>query len=618
MAKSKKKSHQKLSNPTNVDKKVARRAKKTKDPFVRWLYDCIPVPDRDTPGKLVRFVPNVAQQRILAAVRAQQKAGLPVKIIILKARKMGCSTFIGAMGYYKVSMNPRMSAFVCAHNANSSWNLFDIVRKFDTYNPNTSKDDFEGRNKKELKWREPHGSVYSVHTAGSDELERSATHQFIHASEVAFWPHDTQTMTALQQTMANVPNTAMFWESTANGEGNEFHNKWLQATDYARWCREKGKSNLDGFIPLFFSWMDDPGYAKKVPSEMVGERMNQDEATLKSIGATKEQIYWRRCLIRDNFGQDKQELFDQEFPSHPGVAFLTSGRPAIPPRIIKHHRTQVKDPQYAKLQWSGEAVSIQYSDYPKDTDGVWRIWREPVEKMDYAIGADVSEGKLADQNDEFSEPDRSAITVLDRSDLSVVAQYVGRPSPHDLAEEMERASTLYNKAYMTPEVNSIGYSTLERLLHDGYAERLYQERGYVEDIEVRDPQKYGWRTNNKYDRDKLIDNWIQACRPEENDKEEKIKCYSRELVDEESVFVVDQRGKRQHRPGKHDDILFSAMVACEVHRVMPRQRTGYGKQVRDSVYDPEVGPAYRFVGGIDDELIAIMNGDDDEEVLETV
>ena len=67
--------------------------------FARWLATerCV---IRDIHADLVPLVPNRAQRVLFAAMMEQASQGLPVRIVILKARKPGVSTFIQALYFF--------------------------------------------------------------------------------------------------------------------------------------------------------------------------------------------------------------------------------------------------------------------------------------------------------------------------------------------------------------------------------------------------------------------------------------------------------------------------------------------------------------------------------------
>ena len=594
--------------------------------WLEWMYQNILIKPK-VGGSLVQFRPNEVQQKLYATMIAQRRAGFPVRILVLKHRQPGISTAVDCLLYTLVALQPNMNAFVCAQDDKASPVLFDRIRLAHSYSTVWSKEDMQYSNRTELIWKKPHNSRFQVETAGKTTLKRSDTLQYAHLSEVAFWPHDTDALVSVEQCISNDPDTIEVIESTGQGDVGEFAERWKRATqhqyDFADSSNHDLPNALDEWIPLFFNPLDSPDCRMPVPRNYQGGNLDAEEMQiLKDFGrerATREFFYWRRWTLRNRCGNDLDRLHT-EHPMYPAEAFLSTGRPAISLEIRKRHMGQVRGAKYAYLEWTDTAhthVAPRYMDYEEGTDGVWQIWDEPQENWDYAIGADVATGELADQNDYRSEPDYSAIAVLERGGLITAAQYRGRPSPHELAIEMEKACVWYNHAYMTPEINNTGYSTLERLLADGYADHLYQRSGRIENVIEVIPQKYGWLTDNAVSRSSLIQDWQNVCRGASHYGLGKtIKCYSKQLVDEETSFVVDKRGKSQHKSGKHyhDDVLFAWMIAYRVHVSCPRQRVNVLTGMRPVEGGRATG-SHCYDGGLDDMLPELEDPQEDE-VLE--
>jgi hypothetical protein len=66
-----------------------------------------------------------------------------------------------------------------------------------------------------------------------------------HGSEVAFWPNAKTHFAGVVQAIPDLPGTEIVLESTANGLGGEFHERWQQA--------ESGQGDYEAiFIPWFW------------------------------------------------------------------------------------------------------------------------------------------------------------------------------------------------------------------------------------------------------------------------------------------------------------------------------------------------------------------------------
>ena len=151
-------------------------------------------------------------------------------------------------------------------------------------------------------------SGYRVGTAGTKGVGRSGTVQYFHGSEVAFWPNADTHAAGVIQSVPNEPGTEIIHESTANGLGNFFHQKWQEA--------EIGRGEYQAiFVPWY--WQDE--YTLNDP-DFVPNSAEQDYKDM--YGVTQDQLAWRRRKIEE---LGSEWLFKQEYPANSSEAFQVSG-----------------------------------------------------------------------------------------------------------------------------------------------------------------------------------------------------------------------------------------------------------------------------------------------------
>jgi hypothetical protein len=524
-------------------------------------------------GRRIQFLPNRTQRKILAAMLAQAAAGLPVRIIILKARQVGCSTLIAMLFYAIVSEIRNRAAFVCAHDDDSSQVLWGKVQVAHDSLPAGERKPTRYCTRKELTFKSPHFSQYKVQTAGKENLGRGATYQFVHKSEVPMWRTQAKTLTSLDQTVPTLAETVVVEESTAKGVGDAFHKNWLAA--YDRYMADP--SNLAGYIPIFVSWLDHEEYTMAVERGYVWGDLDGDEADLRTLGASWEQLRWRRWAIVNLCHGDVEE-FKQEYPSTPDEAFRMSGRRAIPDLITRQHRRTAISGRRVRFKNNPKRKGVVECWPGSYSQHYWEIFKYPQPDHDYIVAGDVAEGELSDPADEKSPPDYHGGFVLDRVTLEQVAAWRGRATPTGrdvdadvFGAEMLKAARYYNNAYVSPEVNAAGIAAVLVIKRARYA-RLFLRHRPDEQVEDGSVPVYGWRTTAG-NRDQMIDDWLAACRPDEaGDFAGQIVVRSARLAGEEESFIVRKSGKREHREGAHDDELFAGLIALQLHRLCPRTR----------------------------------------------
>jgi len=119
-------------------------------------------------------------------------------------------------------------------------------------------------------------------------------------------------------------------------------------------------------------------------------------------------------------------------------------------------------------------------------------------------------------------------------------------------------------------------------------------------------------------RDMMITDWVDVCKPKKGSVgdaawDRRMHIKSSQLADEETTFVIRPNGRVEHSTGRHDDELFAAMIAYELHLACEPFDINDNE---DS--DPVMSSS--FIGGIDEEArarsVAIdeaLAGDDVED-----
>src|SRR5262245_47674693 len=235
---------------------------------------------RPKAGPLEPFVFNSAQGKLHEIIEGQKARTGKVRVVVLKARQLGVSTYVAARLYHRTINNPGLRTIIIGHERRASSNLFDIVRRFHDNMPEPERPSTGVSNREELIF-DKIDSGYLVSVASGEGTGRSATAQLLHASECAFWENLPQQMASLMQTVPDMDGTEIIIESTANGY-NDFHSLWRKA--------EAGESE---FLPVFLAWRLDAGYQRALHE---GFAMDSEESQLADLHKlTPEQIAWRRA-----------------------------------------------------------------------------------------------------------------------------------------------------------------------------------------------------------------------------------------------------------------------------------------------------------------------------------
>jgi hypothetical protein len=159
------------------------------------------------------------------------------------------------------------------------------------------------------------GSGYRVGTAGSAEIGRSMTNQYLHLSEYAFYKDAARIGLGLLQTVAEMADTEIIKESTANGQNNDFYAEWQAA--------KNGSSRYQAiFVPWY--WQDE--YCIEDELFIPQDEEIQWLEKFKDNGLKAGHLNWRRIKLQDFKGdyQQKCRKFKQEYPFTDDEAFISS------------------------------------------------------------------------------------------------------------------------------------------------------------------------------------------------------------------------------------------------------------------------------------------------------
>lgn len=291
-----------------------------RDDLSFYARNCLKI--RPKVGEIVPFGFNKAQQYIHERLEEQKARTGRVRALTLKGRQQGVSTYVAARYYHHATWHTGIKTFILTHEDQATQNLFEMVNRYHDHCPVFVKPSTGAANAKELRF-DKLDSGYKVGTAGTKGVGRSSTVQLFHGSEVAFWPNADTHAAGVLQAVPDADGTEVILESTANGIGNLFHQKWSEA--------ERG---IGDFIAIFVPWYWQEEYRKPVPEGTIFTDEEREYQRLYEID--DEQLMWRRNKIIE---LKDPNLFKQEYPATAAEAFQMSGHDSyIKPYLVARAR----------------------------------------------------------------------------------------------------------------------------------------------------------------------------------------------------------------------------------------------------------------------------------------
>src|SRR5574343_834278 len=519
-------------------------------------------------GQIVPFVlngPQLILHKIVEMIRAE---GRPVRIIALKARRMGFSTYFSARFYQKTSYFPNQYAAQITHEPEATDTLFKMIKRFYNLSPERLRPETVYNNTRLLEFNKPDGrglnSAFRVATAAKDDYGSGQLIHFCHFSEVSKWPADTMQslLTSILQCVPDIQSSEVVFESTAKGIGGEFYDRFWGAR-YRVWISKldaKGKPVIETVVnedapaenqytSIFLPWFVFERYQSEPPKDfkLIEDRQDRSlcEVTIqKKYGLSMAQMYWRRTTLVNKCNNDINML-NQEYPACPSDAFIGTGSAVFD--VVKLAKIKDTMPQpaarYDALTGLGQWVS--------KPDGKLRVWKEPIRGRAYIIGADVAEG--------LSKGDFSCADVIDHVTGEQVAQWHGHVDADQFGMLIAMLAKRYNEAFVAVERNNHGLTTLTVLNNMDYP-NLYAER--VPDPPGKPRTRYGWLTG-RATKPLIIDNLVMELREDQHG----INC--RETIEEMMTYKRDDAGRTDAEEGRHDDRVMSLAIAKHVRQTTP-------------------------------------------------
>jgi hypothetical protein len=481
---------------------------------------------RTKAGETKPFKLNRVQKDLLFKIKDQFERTGKVRLIVLKARQQGLSTFVAAFAYHWLSHRHSKKAFVVAHKAEATVSLFEMMKRIHREMHERMRPTERYSSRKELVFDKLDTAI-ALATAGGDAIGRGETLQFVWGSEVAFWQKSSahQNMNALLQSVPNTPDTVVILESTADGVSGPFYDLYQGAPH-------------NGFEVFFAPWFHSEEYCLKDSEYRPFDLTILEQELVEKHGLTMGQLAWRRMKIS---AADSPEKFQVEYPASADEAFIASGMPVFNPEIVQDLMREAQPVH--------ETLSLQ-------ADGSWEphprgeliTYREFEPGENYWIGADVAMG--------LQNGDWSVAQVLD-SEKRQVAMWRGKVDARRFADVLEALGKRYNEARIAIENNSIGFATVTRLQHDLHYPAVWTSvQEGVED--EKSTKNLGFRTNSQT-KPMII------ARLQESLRTGDIFINDLTTLREMKTFVVTSSGSMEADVKCHDDCVMSLALANYIH-----------------------------------------------------
>lgn len=528
-------------------------------------FDGLPIIDKD--GNKIDFRPNPAQEMALELMKSQD--GKPLRVVVLKNRQVGFSTFFLVMMTAYAHRFPHRECYLIAQRMDTAKTLHERCIKM--WSALYHKDMKKGTTKTILF---DHGngmnSFIRSDTAAALKGGRGPTAHGLLLTEASRYPEGA--IPSFTSAVSYSPETMILIETTANGKtgpGEAYYRLWLSAME--------GKSD---YLPVFIPWTLDLSCIRPVDSEFT--LVDEDEERLHyEEKLTLEQIAFRRFKIEGEFGGNA-ELFNQEFPLTWEIAFVSTGSPVFYFSELQAVRKTIRKP-ISEGYFQLDRTRAGYLSFIKKRGGPMKIWEPPDEDSKYYLGADAA--KCEDEQSDFA-----SAFLWNGSGKAAAARYTERIDPVNFALVLNLMGRWYHNAMLIVELTGGWGNHVQQELKDRWSyPNLYIWKGKNDRIKNNLGQSYGWETTYRTRQD-MMGVFKSAIREDDLEIRDEALVVQMENASQELGNWDVVQG--------HDDILMSAMIGwmARYHYPPPLFRGGRHKVIGEIPNGPDdflPDPVYR-------------------------
>jgi hypothetical protein len=554
---------------------------------------------KDRKRGLIKPVRNYLQVKTSAVVTQMLQLRIPVRIVGLKPRQRGSTTYFCAEGYAKCRREAT-SYCIIAGQATQTQEAWDMVK---VYHKNDGFPDWGNNGSiNEEAGKFTNGSKLKKETAGDKHAGIAGTYQCLHVTELGRWSE--QGVANAGEVLANIlkcvpleSDTMVFIESTAEGDTGEFPTRFNDAITAEDFLSGAKIPQPGEYVSVFAGWFEFEDSAIRLNDEQkrliessldVIERFKgeldliadygQKDETGKVIrlGTTVtgfdvwEQLAWRRMAIDTECKKDPK-IFDRDYPHSAEAAFQASGRPVFNKSGLKalKARAEYKAVQWGVLEPQGDRNRYVWRPTTRD-EAKYKVFERPMPKRRYLVSVDMMTGASQAAG---LDPDCHSVLVWRQGywepgprwvKPAVVARIPGPCRWNiDILEEMVwRLACDYggsSPCMIVPEVNMD--RGLIELLKLRIGAKIYVRQQFNKREQKFETESYGWYTNAQT-RATIIETLAAAIR--DHDVAGKgVDIWDEEMLDQCKHFIEKESGRQEASSGKHDDDVLSGAIGLQ-------------------------------------------------------
>ena len=570
--------------------------------FEFWCLMCVRIQDKLS-KQMIPFRLNYGQRKTAHSLEQQRLDGVPMRLIIVKARQWGGSTVTQMyMLWIQLYHYRRWHSAIVSQLKNQAINirsmLSNVILNYPPQVQTLTLTGFEGLgNTKFMPQRE---CKLQISSAETPDALRSFDFAMLHLSEVGLWKSTParsaeDLMQALYATVPNTRGTLIVMESTAKGIGNFFHQQFIAA--------QSGDSMLK---PVFVAWFEIENYAlfrhadggqriartdgglpvsALADAETLISQMTDYQWTQWRQGATLEGIAWYAQTQKAM--QYTDYMMRSEYPGTAAEAFQCKSNRYYEDAQIEQCRLTCRNPQFiGNIRGNADGGQESLSGLhlvPEHTPAdQLKIWTMP-ESASSSKRTSNRFVVVTDIGGIGPKSDWSVISVLDRAQLAEhggalrrAATWRGHIDHDQLAWKAAQLASFYNNALLVIESNTLETKDRKLMLtYEGnhfytvideiadFYDNMYMRESPPDVAGGQPTRRYGWHTN-------VRTKYLAYDQSRATLRDGEYVELDQAVVDEMAWLERKPNGTIGAMDGQHDDLIDTTAIGIYVStREMP-------------------------------------------------
>ena len=536
---------------------------------------------------------NSLQAKYQAVIDRFEDLGLPIRIMGLKPRQKGSTTYITACIYTFLRRRAASAVLIGGQFSQvaEAWGMMQTYEKNDTF------DGWENTgsiNTKAGAWS--NGSRLQGETAKDVLAAIGGTHQALHAFEVARWAkhgvaNSAEVLANVTKSVPLIPGSIIVLESTAEGAAGDFYDRFVRAIDAEDFLSGKRMPGAGEYVRIFAAWFEFVDSALRLTPEQQREiersldsdpQYEGERELIETYGQTEngvtylgdkvrdynvwEQLAWRRYAIAEECKGSK-EIFDRDYPRSWQTAFQQSGGKRFNQLGLAKIRARLVKarPQFGIIEQRDNRFSFRTT---TEGESTVRIFEKPIPGCKYILPVDPMTG----------------ITQVGGVDPDFHGAIVMRAGYWDSRRQWQRMATAARIIPCRWDIDVLEEAVwrLSRLYGGKsgcmIAIEMNQDRGLTELLKKRGAQLYireffnqreqrltkalGYQTNVRT-RENLVEKLATVIRQTDMPGEG-IDIWDEHALEQCENFVRKPNGRSEHADGWHDDDVLTLALGAEL------------------------------------------------------